>query len=721
MDILVKWDNDNSINVISTNEAVLCKPQTSWKRGERVKMWWDASSSWYHGIIIDTDEPSDTDSSDDDVPLQRLIEKHDPIQYSTLTNVPLPSSSPQQVQMQISVPCHENTIQQMTHNTGMHLQPMDIPAATPESYTVEGEARENIDSRQDNETERESAAGPRRSIVKQCRAKGLPYVTEKSGIDKPRREVKERCHTSVICDLKDLKCQYITEERRLELFNAYYRMNDLQSQRQWIKTHVIAHAPITARVSHSRKTRTLAYYFPTKEGGVVPVCRLMFLNTLNIDERQIRTVLQKTNTEGILDGEKRGGRVHTAKLRDATLREQMRSHINRFPRMESHYCRQETGFEYLSSELTPMKMYNMYKDEYQDGSYSLYFRVFKDMKLKFHIPKKDMCGICSSYYEAKKVGNIDAQKIEKFKKHEAEKVAVRNIKTRLKEKANVSDAIACFDLEQVLYLPKSNRCEIFYKRRLSCFNFTVYDITTKECECFFWHEGIASRGSNEIASCLYLYLNKVDAKGKNNVYMFCDSCSGQNRNTVLPTMCLKFLEISTNVKNITIHYFEPHHGQSEGDSAHSCVERAVRRIPEIMLPSELSAIIAMSRKNNNIHHLRTPDVHDWKNASIRSSILRCRFGHDDMQIDWTKLKQLYVTKDKPMSVGFKMSHEDANFSFLDLSDRRQTMDAVLPPPVYAQPPKIAEGKYSDITELMSGQNPVISHPDHRTFYQSLRH
>ena len=55
---------------------------------------------------------------------------------------------------------------------------------TPESYTEEGEARENIDSQQDDETKRESAAGPRRSVVKRCRTQGLPYVTETSGIDK---------------------------------------------------------------------------------------------------------------------------------------------------------------------------------------------------------------------------------------------------------------------------------------------------------------------------------------------------------------------------------------------------------------------------------------------------------------------------------------------------------------------------------------------------------
>ena len=43
-----------------------------------------------------------------------------------------------------------------------------------------------------------------------------------------------------------------------------------------------------------------------------------------------------------------------------------------------------------------------------------------------------------------------------------------------------------------------------------------------------------------------------------------------------------------------------------------------------------------------------------------------------------------------------MSHEDVHFSSLDLNDRRQTMNTVLPPPLYVQPPKIAKGKYVDM-------------------------
>ena len=67
--------------------------------------------------------------------------------------------------------------------------------------------------------------------------------------------------------------------------------------------------------------------------------------------------------------------------------------------MESHYCRESTSYQYLSPELNIARMHQMYSQEYTDypGSVALYRSVFKSMKLKFHSPKKDLCGICDSF------------------------------------------------------------------------------------------------------------------------------------------------------------------------------------------------------------------------------------------------------------------------------------------------------------------------------------
>ena len=68
-------------------------------------------------------------------------------------------------------------------------------------------------------------------------------------------------------------------------------------------------------------------------------------------------------------------------------------------------------------------------------------------------------------------------------------------------------------------LPHSNRGELFYKRRLSCYNFTVYDVKKHHAGCFPWNESIAKRGANEISSYLSEYITQTDKKSE-KIYIF---------------------------------------------------------------------------------------------------------------------------------------------------------------------------------------------------------
>lgn len=76
--------------------------------------------------------------------------------------------------------------------------------------------------------------------------------------------------------------------------------------------------------------------------------------------------------------------------------------------------------------------------------------------------------------------------------------------------------VATFDLHQVIYLPISKRCELFYRRKLSCYNFKVYNLGNGEGVCYFRHEATTSRGANEIARvcmiCWWMLTRKVYVK-----------------------------------------------------------------------------------------------------------------------------------------------------------------------------------------------------------------
>lgn len=97
----------------------------------------------------------------------------------------------------------------------------------------------------------------------------------------------------------------------------------------------------------------------------------------------------------------------------------------------------------------------------------------------------------------------------KYEKHISEKEKVKKIKDECKEKSksDKSALTASFDLQQVIHLPISNESALFYKRRLANYNLTFYDIGSKNCHCFTWHECQSKRGSNEVATAIYNSLN----------------------------------------------------------------------------------------------------------------------------------------------------------------------------------------------------------------------
>ncbi|CAH2014687.1 unnamed protein product [Acanthoscelides obtectus] len=154
-------------------------------------------------------------------------------------------------------------------------------------------------------------------------------------------------------------------------------------------------------------------------------------------------------------------------------------------------------------------------------SYHIYRRVFKSLNLSFHHPKKGQCSLCSSYKEGST--ETKAKLEDSFAAHIAEKDSVRKKKKDAKESSQENPeaiASAVFDLQQIISLPRSNESGIFYSRRLSVFNFTIYNLGNKNCLCYLWNEINSKRGSNEISTCVANSLIQLDTQGIKEVSVF---------------------------------------------------------------------------------------------------------------------------------------------------------------------------------------------------------
>lgn len=509
-----------------------------------------------------------------------------------------------------------------------------------------------------------------------------------------KRVVKECCNLET-CKNFGKECYKLCEEARERINRDYYELGNLHKQREFIVRHIESDETKqkTTNKPESRRKKSNKYFL-TYNNERLTVCKRFFLTTLSISERTVRTALEKLTSTGVVEGGKRGGRNSQERIeKDEINKKNIEHHIARFPCVESHYCRSKTSRDYLHPDLSIAKMYAMFKDENKTTpnlpSFSSYRRVFISKNLSFHKPKKDQCSLCMTYLNGD--DETKTRLNEMYKTHCMEKEEVRKLKDKCKreclseienykedkKKSNIKTLCGSFDLQQVIHLPITKESSVFYKRRLGVFNLTFYNIGTKEVFCYTWDESQSKRGSSEISTSLYMALQHYDTQGIQNVYLFSDGCPGQNKNSIIPTMLLYFVSRSKCITDISLRFFEPYHGQNEGDSCHSAISYAVQKAGDIIIPSQLHPIFRLARRNDpyKVIPLQSCDFLDFKKLSKDLRILQEREieeieGMPSMVVDWTKMAELKVSKSKLNEIQFKTSHLQVNYTKLQLKRQK---------------------------------------------------
>lgn len=159
------------------------------------------------------------------------------------------------------------------------------------------------------------------------------------------------------------------------------------------------------------------------------------------------------------------------------------------------------------------------------------------------------------------------------------------------------------DVQAVKVCPFLNASALYYKTKLLFHNFTIFNITTHHCCCYWFNECKADLTANTFASCIVDYILDLEDISK-PLIIWSDGCGYQNKNSVLSNA---LLSLSVH-KNICIYqkYLEKGHTQMEADSVHALIERKLKN-KSIYLPSNYCRITEEARqkkpyKVKNISH-----------------------------------------------------------------------------------------------------------------------
>lgn len=618
----------------------------------------------------------------------------------------------------VDVECSGTSTQHSHHSNTSIFNETDVEESIddsevdPDYETDDASTASTTDNEKQNLTTLNNTETRKSRKIK--RNKGLQYTTKKGRIIpartfRPLGVCQKRCAEKI--EISDQK----------EIFEKYWEIQNFNSRLLYCSGLVsMTNTKITLNKKHLRKPRnrpkTFKYYLEI-HGERVHVCKKCFQNTLDESNRFLKTILAKkmSNTPLI---DMRGKSVPKNKIPEHII-SQIKQFFNDFPSYESHYTRRDTSKRYFSADLTITKLYELYTVKYGTIiSLTKFSEIFKEMDIKFKKPKVDTCNKCD-IFNIKISLTDEAEKLnlkEQLKQHQTEADNAYKMKSVDKEasKHEKELKVFTFDLQKCLPTPFLQTNVAFYKRSLWTFNLTVHDCETNEASNFMWHEIIANRGGNEIASCLLKHLKSLEASVERIIF-YSDSCAGQNKNSFLASMFLLFVYNSDTVDSIEHKFLTSGHTHMECDTVHAAIERNKKKTSmKIHHPRDWMNLVQSTSKKYKVIEMNQQDIYDFSLTAKTKFVFR-KVATNEVKFSWRHVKWLKYTKDIGI-IQFKNTlDEEEPFQILKIKKRGindfQLNNTSL---CYTTPIQITKAKKKDIIDMLDLVDPIF-----HDFYKNL--
>lgn len=321
--------------------------------------------------------------------------------------------------------------------------------------------------------------------------------------------------------------------------------------------------------------------------------------------------------------ERRGGDRKTEKY--AGRKASVMRFIQMFKTVESHYCRNKSVRTYLPSGLSVSGMWRQYcKKAESDTSFimvkkSYFCRIFNTCyNIGFGSPRTDVCSTCLQLSERIKKEKDEKVKQNLLTERRIHKLRAKAFFSMLEEEREGLKTIS-FDCQKNQPMPKIPDQSAYYSRQLYTYNFAVVtgsshsSLSKENVTLYSWTEDRFHKGADEIASAVFNTLCNLQLENINTVRLMADGCGGQNKNSVMVTMCTKWLGVDAphHVKTLELIFPVTGHSFIPLDRVFGQIEKVIKKKDTIVSPNEFLEIF---KSHGNVLTLgQDVDVYEWKN------------------------------------------------------------------------------------------------------------
>ncbi|CAH0728134.1 unnamed protein product, partial [Brenthis ino] len=213
---------------------------------------------------------------------------------------------------------------------------------------------------------------------------------------------------------QQFECDNMTENERQIIFHEFWKIPSWNARKVHVRSLTTISAPQYRRSSseNSRKGTSFKYFLMLRSENTakrIHVCKVMFLRTLGIGQRQLRDWLTETpliaRDPVLTPALSQPGKDKSEEVNSIV------EFFDKLPKVESHYCRSSTTKKYLEPIWNSITgdLYTEYinfcttnnKKKHSTASFS---RKFHDLNISIFKPRKDQCCKCIAF----KHGNITA-------------------------------------------------------------------------------------------------------------------------------------------------------------------------------------------------------------------------------------------------------------------------------------------------------------------------